>query len=227
MLASSPTRARRLKDIPAEQFGKSEWTGGLLHWRTGCVKTSAHIPAERILQLFLTAACCCLFASCDNATPHDYFERAVLNCNLIHGFAGKGLQSQLDSPSVKLTDAKTGAFAPMKRKEVVDDKIASIEQSLAKVKKLKETEDTKDIVQASIALHEYVLPLYRNEYQQLAKLYDDGAAKAQIEALASAIATKYRAGYEALSDRLTAAGKPYAARHDIKVVWDIQTSPSR
>ena len=172
-------------------------------------------------------ACCCLFASCDNATPHDYFDRAVLNSNFIQGFAGKGLQSQLDSPSVKLTDAKTGASAPMKRKEVVDDKIASIEQSLAKVKKLKETEDTKDIVQASIALHEYVLPLYRNEYQQLAKLYDDGAAKAQIEALASAIATKYRAGYEALSDRLTAAGKPYAARHDIKVVWDIQTSPSR
>ena len=191
------------------------------------VKTSAGILAERILQLFLTAACCCLFASCDDATPHDYFARAVLNCNLIHGFAGKGLQSQLDSPSVKLTDAKTGAFAPMKRKEVVDDKIASIEQSLAKVKKLKETDDTKDIVQASIALHEYVLPVYRNEYQQLAKLYDDGAAKAQIEALASAIATKYRAGFEALSERLTAAGKPYAARHDIKVVWDIQSSPSR
>ena len=180
-----------------------------------------------ILLLPVAAAFCYILTSCEQPTPHDYFGRAVLNCNLIHGFAGKGLQQQLDSPSVKLTDARTGATAPMARREVMDDKIASIEQSLAKVRKLKQTDDTKDIAQASIALHEYVLPVYRNEYQQLAKLYDDGAAKAQIEALASAIATKYRAGYEALSDRLTAAGKPYAARHDIKVVWDIQTSPSR
>ncbi len=191
------------------------------------MKTSAGILAEKILQLFLTAACCCLFASCDDATPGNYFDRAVLNCNLIHDFAGKGLQRQLDSPSVKLTDAKTGASAPMKRKEVIDDKIASLAQSLAKVRKLRQTDDTKDIVQASIALHEFVLPVYQTEYMQLAKLYDDGAPRAQIEAQASAIATKYRAGFEALFDRLTAAGKPYAARHEIKVVWNIQTSPSR
>ena len=190
------------------------------------MKTSAGILAERILQLFLTAACCCLFASCDDATPRNYFDRAILNCNLIHGFASKGLQRELDSPSVKLMNAKTGASAPMKRKEVIDDKIASIEQSLEKVRKLRQTDDTKEIVQASIALHEYVLPVYRNEYLQLAKLYDDGAPKAQIETLASAIAAKYRPRFEVLFDSLTAAGKPYAARHDIKFVWDIQTSPS-
>ena len=165
------------------------------------MKPSACILAERILQLFLTAACCCLLASCEQPTPHDYFARAVLNCNLIHGFAGKGMQSELDSPSVKLTDAKTGASAPMKRKEVIDDKIAFIEQSLEKVRKLRQTDDTKDIVQASIALHEYVLPVYRNEYLQLAKLYDDGAPKAQIETLASAIAAKYRPRFDVLSAR--------------------------
>ena len=179
-----------------------------------------------ILLLPVAAAFCYILTSCEQPKPYDYFGRAVLNCNLIHGFAGKGLQQQLDSPSVKLTDAKTGASAPMKRKEVIDDKITSVEQSLAKVRKLRQTDDTKDIVQASIALHEYVLPVYRNEYQQLAKLYDDGAAKAEIEARALAISAKYRKGFEALSDRLTAVGKPYASRHDIKVVWDIQTSPS-
>ena len=45
--------------------------------------------------------------------------------------AGKGMEQQLEAPSVKLTDAKTGASAPMTRKEVVDDKIAFVEQSLA------------------------------------------------------------------------------------------------
>lgn len=219
--------ANRLEDISAEQSEKSKWTGGLLHRKIECVKSAARILSDRILKLFLTVACCCLIASCEQPTPHDYFARAVLNCNLLHGFAGKGLQSELDSPSVKLTDARTGASAPMKRKEVVDDKITFIEQSLAKVRKLKQTDDTKDIVQASIALYEYVLPVYKSEYQQLAKLYDDGVPKVQIEALASAISTKCRPKFEALSASLTDAGKPFAERHDIKVKWDVRTSPSR
>ncbi len=82
-------------------------------------------------------------------------------------------------------------------------------------------------MQASIALHEFVLPVYRNEYQQLAKLYDDGAAKEKIEALASGIGTKYGPGVAVLFERLTAAGKAYASKHDIKVKWDVRTSPSR
>ena len=178
------------------------------------------------LRLFLCAAFCCVLASCDDASPKTCFDRAVLNCNMISDFASKGLLRQLESPSVKLTDAKTGATAPMKRKEVIDDKIAFIEESLAKVRKLRQTDDTKDIVQASIALHEYVLPVYRNEYQQLAKLYDDGAAKAEIDGLASAISTKYGPGVAVLFDRLTTAGKAYAAKHDIKVRWDVRTSPA-
>jgi hypothetical protein len=200
------------------------------------MKTSARIHASStdvgaslvhpFLRLFLCAAFCCVLASCEDASPKTCFDRAVLNTNLIHDFASRGLLRELESPSVKL-DTKTGATAPMKRKEVIDDKIAFVEQSLAKVRKLSQSGDAKDMMQASIALHEYVLPVYRNEYQQLAKLYDDGAAKGEIEALASAITTKYGPGFAALSERLTVAGKAYASRHDIKVVWDVRTSPGR
>jgi len=179
------------------------------------------------LRLCLCAAFCCVLASCGDSSARMCFERAVLNCNLIHDFAGKGVERELENPTVKLTDAKTGAFAPRKRKDVIDDKIAFAEQSLERVRKLGQTDDNRDIVQASIALHEYVLPVYRNEYQQLAKLYDEGAAKGAIAALSSAIATKYRAGFQERFDRLTTAGKAYAARHDIKVVWDVRTSPSQ
>jgi hypothetical protein len=186
-------------------------------------------PVSSFLRLLLCAACGCLFAACGDS-PRTTFERAVLNANMIADFASRGLLRQLESPSVKLTDVATGASAPMKRKDVIDDKIAFVEQSLAKVRKLGQAgdaKDAKDIVQASIALHEYVLPVYRNEYQQLAKLYDDGAAKAEIEGSASAIAAKYGPGFAALSERLTTAGKAYASKHDIKVVWDVRTSPSR
>jgi len=200
------------------------------------MKTSAriHSPSASLgaglalpfLRFSLCAVLYCFLASCEDASPKTCFDRAVLNCNMISDFASKGLLRQLESPSVKLTDAKTGATAPIKRKEVIDGKIAFVEESLAKVRKLSQTGDAKDIVQASIALHEYVLPVYRNEYQQLAKLYDDGAAKAEIDGLASAISTKYGHGVAVLFDRLTTAGKAYAAKHDIKVRWDVRTSPA-
>lgn len=176
-------------------------------------------------RLLLCALLLILLPSCSDS-PRTCFERAVLNCNLFHDFAGKGMERQLESPSVKLTDAKTGASAPMTRREVVEGKIASVEQSLAKVRQLRQTEDNRNIVQASLALHEYVLPVYRDDYQRLAKLYDDGAAKEAIAQLSASIATRHGAPFAALSDRLTEAGKAYAARHDLKVRWDVRTSPS-
>jgi hypothetical protein len=128
--------------------------------------------------------------------------------------------------TIKARNAVRDAARVLGKPYVVGDKIAFVEESLAKVRKLRQTDDTKDIVQASIALHEYVLPVYRNEYQQLAKLYDGGAAKAEIDGLASAISTKYGPGVAVLFDRLTTAGKAYAAKHEIKVRWDVRTSPA-
>lgn len=214
---------------------KSESTGVALGSKNEGVNISPGIRSSSagmgsgplaFLRLLFCATFCCALVSCDSASPQVTFQRGVLNCNMIADFAGRGLARQLESPSEKLTNAKTGATAPIKRKEVVDDKIAFVEESLAKVRKLRQTGDTKDIVQASIALHEYVLPVYRNEYQQLAKLYDGGAAKAEIDGLASAISTKYGPGVAVLFDRLTTAGKAYAAKHDIKVRWDVRTSPA-
>ncbi len=146
---------------------------------------------------------------------------------MLQGFAGQGMLRQLEMPSAKLIDAKTLASAPMKRSEVVADKITFVEESLEKVRALRQTADTRDVVQASLALHEFVLPVYRNEYQQLAKLYDNGAPKAEIDALAAAITAKYQSGFQSHVDRLTSVAKPYAAKHGIKVVWDVPTSPSR
>lgn len=170
-----------------------------------------------------TAALALLLAACDS--PRTRFERAVLNCNFMHGFADDGMLRHLESPSHKLTNPATGASAPMKRVEVIADKITFLEQSFEKVRKLSQSSDSKEMIQASIALYELILPVYKNEYQQLAKLYDDGAPRAQIDALAAAIHTKYSAPFHAQFDKLTELAKPYAAKHDIKVIWDVKTSP--
>jgi hypothetical protein len=181
---------------------------------------------SKITPRLFSIAFCLFLVSCDMATPENYFDRAVLNCNLMHGFASSGLRRELESPSVKLSGTGNGETIPMKRKEVIDNAITSLETNFEKVKKLKETDDTRDILQASVALYEFVLPVYKTEYQQLARLYDEGAAREEIDSLARAIETKYRSDFEKLSDRLAAAGKPYAARHGIKVNWGVSTEPS-
>ena len=169
--------------------------------------------------------CGSLITSCNTATPENYFDIAVLNCNMFHGFASSGLQRELESPSVKLVEGTKDQTVPMKRKEIIDSKIQYIEPNLEKIKHLKQTEDTKEMLQASVALHEYVLSGYKNEYQQLAKLYDDNAPGEQIQSLEQSIEKKYSQNFSELFDKLMAVAKPYAERHHIQVNWDVSTSP--
>lgn len=135
------------------------------------------------------------------------------------------MEQELESPSVKLTGRNPGETAAMTRREVVDAKIAAIEESLGKVRRLRQTDDNRDIVLASIALHEFVLPVYRNDYQRLADLYDKGAQQSEISQLSAVITAKHGPRFKELSDALTTAGKAYASRHGIKVMWDVRTSP--
>ncbi len=177
-------------------------------------------------HLLPLAAAVCLVSSCEKPTPESYFSQAVLNCNLMHGFAGNGMERQLKEPSVKLADSSGTKTVTMTRKETMDQKIQSVEEAYGKVKKLQETDDTREMLQASRAVFEYVLPVYRDEYQQLARLHDEGKPVAEIEALQKSIQSKYQAGFQSRMDALTAIAKPYAEKNGIKVQWDIRTSPS-
>lgn len=161
---------------------------------------------------------CYLLSACNTPSPENYFDIAVLNISMLHGFAGDGFNRELESPSVKATGNK-GQYAPMPRKEVVDTKIQFLQSNFEKLKKLKETPDTKDILQNSLALHEYVLPVYKGEYVQLAKLYDEGDSKEAIQANTQSIHDKYSAHFEDLYNKLISSGKVYAERHQIKVNW--------
>mgnify|MGYP003399843446 CR=1 FL=1 len=91
---------------------------------------------KKNILLLTVIFCYCLFTACNTATPEDYFDIAVLNSNMVHGFANSADQRELESPSVKMVDGSKDKFEPMKRKEVVDSKIQFIEESFEKVKDL-------------------------------------------------------------------------------------------
>jgi hypothetical protein len=166
-----------------------------------------------------------MLSSCNNASPQDYFGQAVLNCNLLSGFAGYELKRDMATPPEKLVNEKTLATEPMKRAELVKDKLKTVEANFEKVKSLSVTDDTKEMLAASTALYQYVLPVYKNEYSQLAALYDSGAEAGKIEAMEKSIIEKYEAKFSELYNAVWATGKAYATRHGIKVI-DVNPSPA-
>lgn len=166
----------------------------------------------------------CILSSCDTSTPDQVFGKAVLNFNMVHGFAGRAMEQQLKQPSVKLAANGKDTVA-MTRKEVIDDKILFVEDAFGKVKKLKETDDSRDMLKASKDLYGFIIPVLKTDYQELAKLYDDGASQAEIDAKSRSISEKHGPVFQSKMDALIAAAKPYAERHGLKVQWDVRTSP--
>ena len=166
-----------------------------------------------------------LFSSCTDQSPENTFSQAVLNTNLFFGFASNADFRQLESPSVKLVSGTTDKTEPMKRVEMIQDKIDALSASFNKVKNLNADGDAKAMVESSVALYEYILPVYKTEYMQLAKLYDDGASADQIQQMTESMQSKYQADFIQLKDKLTAAGKEYAKKHNINVRWDVKTAP--
>lgn len=167
------------------------------------------------MSLFLA---CFAFTSCQTATPEKSFDVAVLNSNMLVGFANDGFWRELESPSVKMGKSKD-EIIPMQRSEVIDAKVKFVEENLDKLKTLGQTDDNKEIVQASLALYQFVLPVYKNEYAQVAKALDGGASKETAAQEATAIHDKYAAKFESLYNALINNGKLYAEKHHIDVKW--------
>jgi hypothetical protein len=166
----------------------------------------------------LLVMCCMYLISCNSDSPEKYFDIAVLNTNALRGFAGDGMLRDLQSPSVKMAE-NNGKPVPMKRSEVLNAKIKLAEENLDKLEGMKKTDDNKDMLEASLALYKFVIPVYKTEYTQLAGLYDANAQEDEIESLAKLIHEKYYSEYTELYNKLISIGKVYAEKHDIKVNW--------
>ncbi|PUZ26036.1 hypothetical protein DCC81_17490 [Chitinophaga parva] len=172
---------------------------------------------KKYILLFVTGLV--FFTACNTATPANYFDYAVLNTNMLDGFENDGLMREMVHPSAKLKEGTKDQTEIMKRKEIVDNKIQYVEQSLEKVKGLKPTDETRDMLAASEALYTYVIPVYKNEYTKMAEAWDNGASPEQVAAMGQAIHDKYGEGYRQRFDKLIALGKAYADKHNIQVQW--------
>jgi len=159
-----------------------------------------------------------IFLTSCNSNPQEKFDIAVLNSNRLVGFANSGLNMELESPSVKMGKTKD-EILPMQRDEVIASKVKFVEENYEKLKGFSQDDDSKDVIQKSMSLHEFILPVYKNEYMQLAKLYDSNVPKEEIEKLSQSIQNQYYPKFESLYKELIASGKVYAKAHKIDVHW--------
>jgi len=172
-----------------------------------------------ITEFFIVIAAVAMLGSCNTADPRKCFDVSVLNTNLYVGFADRGFLMQFEHPGVKLVEGTTDQTATMKRVELLTEKIQFAEKNLAKIKAFRATEDSKEVIAASIKLHEFMIPVYKNEYLDLAEQFDSGAPAEQIQKIALAIEAKYSGEFNKLYDDLIRKAKPYASRNNIKVHW--------
>ena len=173
---------------------------------------------KSIATLFCFFTVIVLLSSCGSQSPEKSFDIAVLNSNLLVGFANRGMTMELENPSAKMGKTKD-EILPMNRNEVVDAKIKFVQENYDKLKSFSQDGDAKDMIQKSMALHEFILPVYNKEYRQLAKLYDGNAPKEEIEKYQASIHDQFYPKFESLYGELIASGKVYAKNHNIDVHW--------
>jgi hypothetical protein len=164
-------------------------------------------------------------AGCRKPDPAKYVTTAFINANLLFGFASDGLNQELAQPAQMLEDADKQTFRNLKRTEVLEYKITNASDALKKIEALPDDADARPMVQASVQLFQLVLAGYRNEYTQLAKLYDAGAATESIQAMEKQIQARYAAEYQRLAAALEKEGMHYAQEHQVPVQSVNSTPP--
>jgi hypothetical protein len=118
-------------------------------------------------------------------TPEEYFDQAALNANDISRFGTyyfEGYQEYLKNVS--------GPGKVTSCEEYLKNSTARAEKNLEKVKKLHPTPETKPMLDASIALHEYVLTSYKAEHLKIAKMIDKHAPEEEINQALTELDTK-------------------------------------
>ena len=177
---------------------------------------------KKYIGIYLLIALC--IAGCQKPDPSKYVTTAFINANLLVGFASDGLNAELAQPSTMLVDADKQTYRELKRTEVMEYKINHASEALKKIEALPDDVEARPLVRAATDLFQLVLKAYRNEYTQLAKLYDAGATPEQIHDLEKLIQVRYRTNYQKLSTQLETIGMQYAKQHGVPVM-SVNTTP--
>ena len=172
------------------------------------------------LTIFFLVLTAIVTQSCSVDTPEDYFAKTTLNVNKYISIGAKDFQHMVDAQSQGGLYAEVdGKFVPSDSYEshVKTYKISNIETDIENIKKLKPTDDTKEMINASLEVFNFVKSKYETDYIKIAKLLDEKVDKQQIDAAIRKFEEQNLEEFNKKIDVLYSIAMPYAKNNGIKV----------
>lgn len=153
--------------------------------------------------------------------PDKFFGVAILNTNMMSDFGTPTLAKHINDDTIEFPDIPSSKKKGDEAVKHLQSTILYLEKSLKDIKNLGGNSDVrKEIKEQSIALYEFALPVYKNEYTAYAKLCDAKAPQDQKDKILKSIEEKYNAEFEKKYAALLANGKTFAEQNNLKVDWN-------
>ena len=127
----------------------------------------------KILSLFLVVI---ILHSCTVDKPQSYFGKTTLNVNKYATFGAQDLLDMIESQK------HTGLYAEINGEFILSDnleahiktyKLVGIEKDIEAVKNLSPTEDTKEMINASLAVFNFIKSKYETDYLKITKMVNE------------------------------------------------------
>ncbi|MEH6306320.1 hypothetical protein RYH73_11740 [Olivibacter sp. CPCC 100613] len=172
------------------------------------------------IKYYMLIVLCFAILSCQSTSPEHFFDQVVLNTNYIVDFAPERFGKELEAQTIEYPDIPASKKKGDEAQNVVQNKVIAIERALENIKALRAGDDEmKMLKENSIELFETVLPVYKKEYMEYARLCDSKEPSSQKEAILHAIDSIYLPKVAELMENVYQKGKNYADKHHIDVKW--------
>lgn len=162
-----------------------------------------------------------VFIQSCSETPDKFFGVAVLNTNTITDFGTPILAKHINDETTEFADIPSSKKKGNEALIYVQNNLLFMEKTLKDIKALSANdEDRKAIKAEAVALYEFVIPVYKNEYTAYAKLCDSKAPQERKDEIIKSIEQKYNAEFEKKQVSLRSKGKAFADENGLNVNWN-------
>lgn len=134
----------------------------------------------------LVLLCTILLQSCSSYTPEQYIGRTTLNANKFIDFGSRKINSmiaQRDADMLYEMDGGEMVKTKSIEKHVETFLLTDISNDIEKIEALSVAEDSKEMIEKSLALFNYVKDSYEIDYITIAKLVDANGNSTEIDKL--------------------------------------------
>lgn len=173
-----------------------------------------HTYIKAIPYLALSLLALLSITAC-TSSPNEVVNK-LLNTNHLTSFGSVELRRMLEAEP-EAYDMDAGQFVTVTYAQVVDNKIANIEQAYESFQNVNPADDAQTVVNAADALFRKTLEAYRAAYRPIAKARDAGQSVDALAADINAIDAQYSRSLETAYAHYIESLQAYVDKHNLPV----------